>query len=105
METKQKYENRIKSFADDIDKKILQLESKIDDIENESKSEYLNQLSELREKKQTIQNNLSQIKTMANEEWNEAKEDLIKEFNNQTEEFEAIYDGVKEGFDYLFKKL
>ena len=99
------YENKMKSFIDDAEKKIRELKNRGTEVNEELKEKYDAQVHTLSLKKDEVQKKLQKITHATGDRFHEVQEDVTDKMEDIKEEFEEAYLGIKQGFKYLFRKI
>jgi len=99
------YEEQIKDFADKLDHEIEQLEMKRDDVKGSAQEKFSNQLNVLKRKRNDIEEQLRTVRNISDEKWDDIQKDIDKQVDETLKEVNEIYEGVQNGFSYLFEKV
>lgn len=104
-DTKTQYEAKIRSFADNLDAKISEAESKVNDLKGEARAEYQTKLHALKKKREEVTSHLVEVKQVMENKWEDASANFQSKFNALSKEISDGYEGIVSGFEYLFKKM
>lgn len=104
-ENKNKYEERIKEFADNLQASITQLKDKAKEVKDSATDTYSEKVEALDQKRNDLMEEYHKIKGTGEEKWHQIKEDSKKKIDSIRDETRTAYTGIRDGFSYLFKTL
>lgn len=105
FEEKNKYEESIISFIDQVEERIEYLQESKDEVEERAKEEFQQKVDLLNEKKQALEEKAHEIKQTSQETWSKSFKSIDASIGDVAKETRNVYRGIQTGFGYLFDKL
>lgn len=105
IESKNKYEESIKTFADQLASQITMMKTKVDEVEHSARDKYHEKIDQLTAKKEAMMQQYDLIKETSEEKWDAIKDEKAAKVDSIKEETQRMYTGIKDGFNYLFDAI
>lgn len=102
---KNKYEESIKAFVDDLDKKLHLLREKKSEVDATVEELFQAKIDYLTQKRELLNERMQLIRATSTEKWEETFSTVDAELKKIVTEAETAYIGIKKGFGYLFEKF
>jgi len=95
MEDRTVYIDKLAAQLKEWDSKIQNLETKVDQAKSDAKGEYKNQIDELKTKKESISQNLQQIRDAGGDTWMQLKQGADETWKQLQSSLDRIADNLR----------
>ncbi len=100
-----KYEVRIKSFADKLEYKINDLQEKKRNAEESVRTRYDESINAIQSAREDFLSKTQKLRDASGEEWNRYSDKVDTALESIEYEIDTAYEGIRNGMTYLFDKF